>query len=127
MQRAAQVADRAEFGEVPQLLAAAHRAEQAGLAGQVGHALVHLDRLPLAIQTVDPSHPRRRPEKAQQDPQQRRLARSIGPQQSEDFALRDAQRAVLQRGDFAVAFRESQGFDQHASSPRQACRRHASP
>jgi len=84
------VAALANLGKEPQGLAAAHVRKQGRLGRQIGHVPADGHRLPLAVQPRDGSAAASRPQKAQQQPQQRRLAGPIGTEQSKDFARRDA-------------------------------------
>jgi hypothetical protein len=58
---------------------------------------MHVNRLAVTIQTVDPRTSRTWPEKSKQQSQQGRLASPIGPQQAEDLTGVDRERAILER------------------------------
>ena len=95
---------------------AVHAAEEPCLAGQIGRAGPHLQRLPHAVETGHRRRSRRGRDVAHQQSQQRGLACAVGPEQSEDRPFRHRQRTAVERGEAAVAFGEVCGADDHCGS-----------
>jgi hypothetical protein len=81
------------------------------LGRQIGDLPPHRHRLPLAIQPGDRRRAARRTQITQQQPQERRLPRSIGSEQSEDLTRRDPQRTLAKRRQSAVNLRKFLRFD----------------
>ncbi len=79
-------------------------------------AAVHGDALAVAVEPVDRRAAGRRLEKAQQQPQERRLAGAVGAQQAENLAALDAQRALHERRHAPVALRQRVGFNEQGGS-----------
>ena len=70
---------------------------------------MYVPPLPLTVKLVDPRTPCGRSEESEDDTNQRRFAGTIGTQQTENFARRDIQCALVKRGKVSVGFAQRFG------------------
>ena len=82
--------------------ARASAADQADVAGQVGHASVNGEAFAVTIAAGDRHGSARGSKKAHQQAEQRRFARAIWAEQTEYLAGLNGECAVVERGDRAI-------------------------
>ncbi len=100
-----------EVAVVLDRLAARQAVEQRELAGQVAHASMNGDRIDGRLDPEDPGLPGGRPDKVEEQPDRRRLAGAVRPEEAEDLALLDRQVDVDDPPMLAVVLRQALGLD----------------
>jgi hypothetical protein len=84
---------------------------EVGRLDESGHAVERRGEVVLRVAAEEPRLSAVGPDQAEQDPQRRRLAGAVRPEEAVDVSWLDAEIDVVDRGDCAVALEETASFD----------------
>src|SRR5450759_2858778 len=109
------------FSQQVQRLLAGQGRPQRRLPGDVCHSLVDVDLLLLGVHPEDRGPPRGGHYQAEQQPDGRRLSRSVGPQVAHDLTFGDLELEGGQRHQRTVLLAQTLGVNDHVHLFSQAC------